>query len=193
MKIKNSIPLASLCLLLATSCKKKDEPAPAEPAPAPSSAPTATTDPYTYNSELQSSKDISYAISAITDIMLMCGHAGENQLTNLFFQDAPGTATSSSGTLTLIRDMGQKNLVVAFNKTRCVDGHDRDGALFFAYGYDPVLNPGASPNAGYYREYGFAAAGSPISYVVDGWKIELFDPARSAFIWKKRSSAFFNP
>jgi hypothetical protein len=169
---------AVLCtvILLAASCRKKD--------PEPDPTPVVTPDPYTYNNDLQSSQDISFAMLTIADIDLMLSYTGEGQLTSSFGA-APSPA--DNGTTTIIIDNSAKLNLLSFNKVTCLDGVVRDGSVFFKYSGTP------GSTAAHYRDYGFSAVVSFSEYRVNGWKLALFDQGVPATITNLVESSNYDP
>jgi hypothetical protein len=163
-------------IVLLSDCKKKES-SPAE----------EETDPYTYSSDLQITRDAQFATRHIIDVGMVCAHLGEGQFFANAYVECAGQPTS-----TAIRDTVTKQMLMSWNTTPCRDGLTRSGTVFFYYGFDPSTNPGANPNARYYRNMGYVARVQFSQYVVDGWKIELFDPNVPAFI-SNQISAGFNP
>lgn len=159
-----------------SACKKKDK-APVEteiPAPAP--AP----DPYTYNSDLQSSKDMEFALRAVSDVEMLCAFAGENNLAVPFY----AAAGPNTGNVVVTRDMVARNLFVSYNNTLCKDGRTRNGTVAFDYS-------SSNPNVSYYREYGFYCTVLFINYEVDGWRIT--NDSAAAYIRNELGAPNFNP
>jgi hypothetical protein len=175
---KLSLILFSLLFIL--SCKKKDTSDPA-------TKPVPVSISYTYSSDLQSSKDISFATYAISDIDLMCALWGDGSFYLDFYSSVP--SITSGGTVTCIRDPISKLLNITFNNTTCLDGKLRDGSLFMDYSY--VSGP--NPSANYYRDFGFAARLILSNYKVNGWLIEIYDPNKPATIKNTLSTTSFDP
>jgi hypothetical protein len=140
------------------------------------------------DTEVETAIDAAWATYVITDIDMICGFLGENELYKHFYVDIPGTASASSGTVDPTRDPDSKTLNIAFFKTKCMDGRLREGTIFLDYKYDPLHNPGANPNSEYYHEYGFAGKISLEDYKVDGWKIDEFDPKFPGYIYNRRGN-----
>src|SRR5687768_4310137 len=72
------------------------------------------------DTETQSAVDASWATYVITDIDQICAFMGEDRLLEHFYTPIPGTSTIQP-----IRDEASKTLIMAFNKTRCIDGRLR--------------------------------------------------------------------
>jgi hypothetical protein len=166
------------------SCKKKDKapveteiPAPVTPAPTPTTTPPPP-DPYTYNSDLQSSKDINFAATTLTDIEMICAFIGEGYPMPFFYEPATGSASVSVSRDTIINYM-----LISYNNTLCKDGKVRDGIIALNYAVN-------GPQAKYYRQYGYSGKLQLINYKVDGWKVIL---ANTSTISNKLGSSNFNP
>ena len=177
--MKKTLPLflaAALSTGFYSSCKKKDkDPVETEiPAPVTPVAP----DPYTYNPELQSSKSIAYAATALTDIEMICAFTGERYPKPLFYEPAPG-----GGSIVTTIDTVSYYLFISYNNTLCKDGKVRDGTIALNYGT-------SSTPPKYYRQYGYTGKLQLINYTVDGWKIAL---TKSSTITNKLGSPNFNP
>ncbi|WP_317898124.1 hypothetical protein [Aurantibacillus circumpalustris] len=175
--------LIAFSFLLIFSCKKEekkiDNPVPV-PAPTP--------DPYTYNNELQSSKDISFATYVISDLDMICAYASQG-----ISGDYEATPSQSSSTTTIVSDTMVKQIVYACNNSRCKDGRLRNGAAFFYYGYDPTNNYWAQPNANHYESYGFSASVYLDDFRVNDWKVQIFDPSQPAHIRNTLAGDLYNP
>lgn len=145
-KIALSFSILAVLILFAASCKKKEKNIAPEP-----------------DLELQSAKDVTFAMQAISDIDILCGFLGEDraQLASPFL----ATATSV-GPYNPQRDTSalQRYVIGGFNNTTCLDGHVRDGSVFMTYVNSPITSR-------YYRDFGYIARVSLINYRVDGWRI----------------------
>jgi hypothetical protein len=164
----------SLCILLVVSvlvtfCKK-----PAKEA----------TDPYVYSSDIQTSKDLTAATFIVTDIDMLAGFLGENDLFNHCYLPQPGSSTMS-----VTRDTSAKIFLAAFNNSKCVDGKTREGSVFFSYNVPGQDNAAAQ----YYREFGFTCMVNFSDYKVNGWKIELMNASVPAVIKNTVSSSQYDP
>mgnify|MGYP000965601897 CR=1 FL=1 len=135
--------------------------------------PTANVEPQE-DTEVQSALDAAWATQVVTDIEQMCAFMGENLGDRSFYNPTPDSydATTATGSITLTRDLSEKNLNIAFNKTKCNDGNFREGTIFMRYGPDPKYNQNANPNSVYYRDFGFVGRVTLSEYKVNGWKIE---------------------
>ncbi len=143
-KIGLSFSMYAVAALLLFSCNKKDNVVPEA------------------DKEVQSSIDISYAAMVITDLEMICGHTGENNLYPKFYQPAPG----ATGTMTASRDTFYKYINIGWNKTKCMDGRVRDGSIFMNYTF-------SNPNAKYYHDFEFVGKVSLSNYKVDNWLVQL--------------------
>ena len=126
------------------------------------------------DSEVQTAIDAAWANFVVTDIEQMCAFMGENLGDRSFYNPTPESydPSTQTGSLTLTRDLSEKNLNVAFNKTKCMDGNFRDGTIFMRYGPDPKYNQNSNPNSVYYRDFGFVGRITLSEYKINGWKIE---------------------
>jgi len=142
-KIALSFSVLTAVVLVAAGCNKVPQIAP-EP-----------------DLELQSSKDVTFALQAISDIDILCGFLGEDKA-----QDAsPFQETATSVGPYLYQSIPQQTIVIAgFNNTTCSDGHVRDGSVYMYYDNSPIT-------AKYYRDFGYKARVSLVNYRVDGWRI----------------------
>ena len=170
--IKKAITLGVTALLTASlfsGCKPKTENVAPEP-----------------DMETTTSLDASWATFMITDVDMICAFLGENDLNPKFYMQIPGTENPvlGTGTVTPSRNPGQ-SINIAFNKSKCLDGHERDGTIFMDFKYDPLNNPGANPNSQYYHEYGYAGRISLINYYVDGWKIDEYDEKFPGYLYNE--------
>jgi hypothetical protein len=175
MKIPATIVLFAFAGLFLFNCRKKDDP---EPPPAP--------DPYTYNNELQSSKDITFSTLLISDIDIIMSFPAENDFYEGFHLPIPDANSGSSGTVTSIRDISSKYVFVSFSQTKCLDGRNRSGSISMEYDKNGL-------NAVNYHDFGFSSSINLYNYLVDGWKIELFDAAVPATIGNLVGSANYDP
>ncbi len=161
--------LAALGLLLVAGCEKK-----------PNKAPEA-------DKELQSSVDVSYANLVISDIDMICSFVGENTDPKFYMHvTEPGNTPVDWS-----RTQSDDYVFVAFNNTKCLDGHVRNGTIAMSYAR-------VNPNARYYRDFEFKGEVALINYRVDGWRVELnnvfkitnqlpvfnFDPKTTPLSWK---------
>ncbi|MDI1353550.1 MAG: hypothetical protein PSX36_01440 [bacterium] len=149
--------------------------------------PTANVEPVA-DTETQSAIDAAWATYVISDIDQVCGFIGENNFLSHFYVNVPGTQT-----VTGIRDIDNKNLVMGWNKTMCVDGRLRDGSIFMGYKLDSISNPNTNLNSVYYREYGFVGRITFSEYKIDGWRVTLFDPAAPAYVYNKITTPQYDP
>lgn len=184
MKIFTRFFLILGTLLLLSYCKKENKrlenPNPAPPA----------TDPYTYSSDLQSSKDISAATYHLLDIDMMAAFVGQRTF-NHFYTNVPSAPSTNSSTA--IVDTMSQMFSISFNNTPGRDGKQRTGSVFFYYGYNFNFNRDAKPQGYRYCNYGFSAAIYLFNYSVDDWLIELADSATPAHIICRVSSPTFDP
>jgi hypothetical protein len=177
MKIKKltlRLSILTFSVILLTACPKPD----------PSPEPVADT-------EVESAIDVSFANYIMTDVDMICSFLGENSLYQHFYVNVPGTEAPPTGTFTPIRDTGAKALVMAFNKTKCMDGRLRDGSVAMYYGKDET-NPNANDNSKYYRDFGFVGKFSLSEYKVDGWLIKPYSGAK-AYVYNKLTTDKYDP
>jgi len=160
-----------LSAALITGCKKEENTAP-EP-----------------DTDTSGAIEAAWATFQITDIDMICGYLGENLLYNTIFnaEIAPG-----NGTVTPIRDSAAKFLFLAFNQTKCIDGHFRDGTVSFKYEYVPGKFPFQTKSSKYYRDFGYAGELTLSEYKVDGYKIRTVG-GYPAVIYNKLEGADWNP
>jgi hypothetical protein len=171
-----------------SACKKKDKapveteiPAPVAPAPTQTTTPPPPPpDPYAYSSDLQSSKDMVFAMNTLSDVEMLCAFIGENQMFPAFY----GPAGPNAGSWAITRDTLSRYMLVAYNNALCKDGKTRDGTVAFDYS-------ASNANAKYYRNYDFFCRVMFMNYEVDGWKINT--DSAGAYIRNNLSSANFNP
>lgn len=156
---------------LIIGCKKEDNVAP---------------DPDT---ETSGAVEAAWATFQITDIDMICSYLGENLLYTSIYNDLK---EAGNGTVTPIRDTNAKYLFLAFNQTKCVDGHFRDGTIVFNYSYVPGKFPNQSKSSKYYRDFGFAGELTMSEYKVDGYKIRTTNGV-PAIIYNKVSGADYSP
>lgn len=161
-----SILVASTFVFL--SCKK----------PTPNVEPPA-------DKEVQTAIDASFANFIVTDIDMICSFIGENDLFPKFYLQKAGYTNVAT-----TRDPVSKTLAIGYNtKTRCVDGHIREGSIFMRYGLNSDWNPNPPPNTDYYRDFGFIGAITFSNYKVDGILVENV-PGNTYFLVKnKRGNA----
>jgi hypothetical protein len=184
-KLISYIVVLALGGLIITACKKKEKVVEETPAPTP------TPDPYTYSADLQSSKDISFATSLISDIEMMGSFMGEEILNTTFYNFIPGTEGTlgfGTGTYSCVRDDGANFATMAFNKTKCLDGKTRNGSVFMLYDQAAIKT-----GAGHARDFQFAGDISFGNFVVDGYKIELYDPNAPMKLINTVTSSGYNP
>jgi hypothetical protein len=124
------------------------------------------------DTETQSAVYASYANFIACDIDQVSSFLGGDQGLNHFYIDYPGTATGVTGSITVTRDTTNvKRVSFSWNKTKCTDGVEREGTMSMFY------NKANLANADYIQKYGFSAEITPIAYKVNGWLVELSDPA----------------
>lgn len=147
------------------------------------------------DTETQSAVYASFATYIASDIEQICSFLGEDQLLNNFYIDYPGTASINTGTYTARRDTDVvigtvkiKRLIALWNKTKCTDGFERDGTIFLDYDKNKNV-----PNANYTHSFGFKGEIRFSNYKVNGWLIELADPANPLIFENTLPSATFNP
>lgn len=160
------------------------------------------------DTEVQSALDAAWATYVVTDIVMMCGYMGENELLATPYQAVEGT--SASNTVAPVRDPVDKHLSTVFNQTRCTDGRFRHGEIRMNYAYDKENNPYANPNSNYFHDFGFAGELSlsdfrtdsflitmgPVNSPERGYVINLlqnyeFDPTAENLSWEIRSKFHF--
>ena len=148
-------------------------------------------EPPVADTELQSSIDVSYATFLASDIDMICSFIGEDASIKPKFYDA---SESSTGTVTVIRNVSANRVSITFNKTTCMDGRLRDGAIFMFFLEKGDLLPNATPPYGnddyswpymqkkpasgnelYPRNYNFTGRITLEEYKVDGWLIDNKD------------------
>ncbi|MCC6370449.1 MAG: hypothetical protein IT236_05525 [Bacteroidia bacterium] len=166
MNIKKTIQHTSLAVLSATlliACKK----------PTPNVVPEPDT-------EFQSSKDAVWATQVISDIETQCSFMAEGNRSNHFYTEIPGTATGNQGTVTSTFDPSFTYINMGFFKSKCLDGHEREGTVFikidgFSQNEINTFFPRRQPDSRYTHSYGFGGFITLSEYKVDGWKIETVD------------------
>lgn len=177
MKIGNlSLGAAVLALaLVSPGCKKKE----------PNVEPVADT-------ETQTAVDAMWATYAITDVDQLCGFMGEDQFTENFYIPA---AASDGPNYQVVRDTSGKQKAVTWRNgpILCKDGRKREGSVFMYYKKDPISNPDANANSRYYRDFGFVGNIAFQDFKVDGWQINLFDPAARAYVYNKMTTDKYDP
>ena len=148
-------------------------------------------DPPVADTELQSSIDVSYATFIATDIDMISAFIGEDaSIAPKFYAASP----TSNGTVTVIRNTSSNRVSITFNKTTCMDGRLRDGAIFMFFLEKGDLLPNATPPYGnddyswpymqkkpasgnelYTRDYNFTGRITLEEYKVDGWLVDNKD------------------
>jgi hypothetical protein len=176
MKIgKVTLGVSILALSLFTlGCKKKE----------PNVEPVADT-------ETQSAVDAAWATYVITDIDQICAFMGEDQFLSHFYIPA----VAGQNNYELVRDTSgkQKALTWRNGPVLCLDGRQREGSIFMYYKKDPISNPDANANSRYYRDFGFVGNLAFQDYKVDGWQVNLFNPAARAYIYNKMTTDKYDP
>jgi hypothetical protein len=144
--------------------------------PKPAVAPEADT-------EVESAVYASYANYLISDIDMACTFLGDNSYTKTFYSLYPG----SSGTVTAVRDTSgsEDQLVMAWNKTRCMDGNVRDGSIF--------MNAKQLPNQRYARDPRWEGRIRFENYQVNGWNIQLWDSVNPMYLKNTLTDFGYNP
>jgi hypothetical protein len=142
-----------------------------------------TNTPPVADTEFQSSKDVAFATSMVTDIETICSYMGENLLLSSFLTAAPGTAGGS--TISTINFTATSVMRVDFtNSVTCKDGKKRNGSITIDYsGSDPLLG------AKFYRDAGYVGKVTLSNYDVDGWAITTVNP----LIITNNAPAAYNP
>lgn len=137
------------------------------------------------DTETQSAIDAVWATFALTDIEQICAFTGEDQKLTHFYREIPGSfnPANNTGSMTVVRDTTNKNINVAFNKTRCYDGRFREGSVFMFFSYDKDYDrfrtiPENANNVGninykYMHDGGFIGRISLQDYKVDDWQIDV--------------------
>lgn len=139
------------------------------------------------DTEVQTAVEATFALQCITDIEMVCGFLGVNNLYDIkFYKHSPASyVTATQGTLEPARDNVDKTLRATFVQTKGFDGKLRDGTIYMNY-----FNQ--NPDISYYHDYGFVGTGHLAEYKVDGWLIET--TGGSAFVVTNQlSSSNFNP
>lgn len=111
--------------------------------------------------EYQSSIDVTFAATVISDVDMLCGFTAEGDNYPKFYK----ASSNSSGTYSASRDTLGKYVFMGFNNTTCADGRVRDGSIAMYYG-------ATNPNAIYMRDFEFQGKVSLLNYRVDGWIVE---------------------
>lgn len=189
-KILPGFMAIAACLLLQPGCKKKSKSSGEDTSgipttPTNTTTPTPTADPYTYSSDLQSSKDINTGLFTFTDIDMLCSFPTEAILYPKFYQSAPG----NQNTVTVIYDNSIKYAAISFNNTGCADGKLRDGSVIVNFA-------SANSTASYYHDPGFTGKISLSNFKLNGWQVKLltnfvvtnlappaYDPATTNLSW----------
>jgi hypothetical protein len=141
------------------------------------------------DTETQSAIDAAWATYVISDIDQICAFVAEDGFFNTFYNEAPGQPTT-----TVIRDTDAVQKVFAWPfPTRCLDGRTREGSIFLYTKLDRNGNDDANANSRYYRDFGFVGRIQPSNYKVDGWLIELFNPAAPAYIYNRLTTDKYDP
>lgn len=144
------------------------------------------------DTEVKSAINAAYATYIATDVDMICGFMGENLLNNHFYIEYPGSSGGGTGTMTAVRDTNgtQDQLVMGFNKTKCLDGRVRDGSIFMQF--NTALKPG-DLKVNYTRSYQFKGVITFSEYKVDGWLIKLLKDSEPVYLYNTISSATINP
>jgi hypothetical protein len=125
-----------------------------------------TNTPPEQDMEFQSSKDVSFANSLVTELELIVSYAAERYS----HSNSPvftAQAGSPGSILVDLTDTTNKIIKVNYtNSVTCRDGKKRDGQIVINFS-----GSNASFGAKYYRDAGFVAKVTLNGYWVDGWKI----------------------
>lgn len=162
--------------LLSPGCKKKE----------PNVEPVADT-------ETQTAVDAAWATHLVTDIDQICAFMGEDQFYQTFY-----VPVATGNFYEVVRDTSAKQKSVAWKKgtdglpVMCVDGRQREGTIVMYYYKDPISNPKADANSRYYRDFGFVGNIAFQDYKVDGWQIDLYDPAARAYLYNKTTPSTYD-
>lgn len=177
MKIgKLSLGAAVLALILMSpGCKKKE----------------ANVEPVA-DTETQTAVDAMWATFLITDVDQLCGFMGEDQFTENFYTPS---AAADGVNYQVIRDTTGRQKAVTWRNgpILCKDGRKREGSLFMYYKKDAISNPDANANSRYYRDFGFVGNLAFQDFKVDGWQINLYDPANRAYVYNKMTTDKYDP
>jgi hypothetical protein len=126
-----------------------------------------TNTPPEQDQEFQSSKDVSFGNSLVTELELIVSYAAERYTHSnspLFLAQA-----GSPGTIFVdVSDTLNKKITVNYtNSVTCRDGKKRDGQIVIDFSASNATN-----GAKYYRDAGYVAKVSLNNYWVDGWTME---------------------
>lgn len=138
-KITLGFSILAIAATLFTGCNKKTNPEPIA------------------DKEFQSSVDVSYANSIVTEIDMICGFLGETAFPK-FFVNAPG-----SPTVTINNSTNLYSITWPTN-TKCMDGKTRTGSISLAVAPSTI-------GINYYRDANFTSTVTLNNYHVDGWKV----------------------
>lgn len=138
-KITLGFSILAISATLFTGCNKKTNPEP------------------TADKEFQSSVDVSYANSLVTEVDMICAYLGETAFPK-FFVGAPGSQTATIVNNANVYTMSWPN------NTKCMDGKVRTGSI-------SITVSTGSLGINYYRDAKFTATVSLNNYHVDGWKV----------------------
>ena len=140
-KITLGFSILAATAIFLTSCNKKT-----------AEAPVADT-------EFDSAIQATYANTTVTDIDMICGFLGENQIPKFVAAQAgyaPVNVTNAAMMSTITWTPG----------TKCMDGKTRSGSIVMTW----------TNATTYYRDKGFAGTVTLNNYVVDGWSVDDVTP-----------------
>ena len=183
---KWGLGLLLLLSLILINCKKKTSKAVDEPTP------PAVKTYLPADTENRTTINVTFVNRVVADFLLMAGQLGEDS-PNPFFSEVPGTTTSSSGTVTTIRDNISKLLSVSFNQTKCMDGLYRNGTVAFNYSADPSAYPNAAQGANFFREFGFACKITLAEYRVGDYLVTIADASKPPILYNTLQTSQYNP
>lgn len=141
-KITLGFSILAATAIFLTSCNKKT-----------AEAPVADT-------EFDSAIQASFANTTVTDVDMICGFLGENQIPKFVANQAGSPATVVTNT------PGLAASITWAPGTKCMDGKTRSGSIVMTW-----TNPTT-----YYRDYQFAGTVYLNNYVVDGWSVDDVTP-----------------
>lgn len=144
---------------------------------------TESPDPFTYSNELQSSKDLSLALSSLCDVEMIAAYIGEYEYPKCY-----QSTFASTGTTTAVVDRQAKMASFSFNNALCADGKKRSGSILLNYNLGSLAS-----NANYYHDFGYSALLTLVDYSVDGWRIENFNTTTPFTLKNMVSNASYNP
>ncbi len=154
-KITLGFSILAIAATLFTGCNKKTNPEPIA------------------DKEFQSSVDVSYANSLVTEVDMICGFLGETAFPK-FFVNAPGSQTVAINNSTNLYSITWPA------NTKCMDGKIRTGSISLAVAPSTI-------GINYYRDANFTSTVTLTNYRVDGWK--LIDSVK--LVIKNNNTNFF--